>query len=451
MSLGEEYLQLLDSYLLEGRNLVQILDSTPWNDIGRINMLKRKLQAETDFLNKVKQNLISNPLGVKKEHITCSNIVNLKKCVEVLISGIEPCSVLKPFNFTNRYGKRCKLNVDIVAKYGELWYKIIARNPKALHLVSIGSCEFGKRSVISQAKDYKACAKQNLVNYREPKLIFVFSSGISQHLAAKLERLGITVEGERIDYEEAEIAPKPDSDSDSDSDSSYSEYTDYEPDIDEGDEKCLLCLNECESIRSALERISFNFDEYAKQLRDDNKRCLCDRALRNRNECINVDITAMVVLVSSLTNGGNRFYFNDKIIDDQAKWEQVKPAKELLEKVMKGKQLLACERAIVGFVDIVSTIGGRGETERARNLLSSLIFMPNKPSEASERLRCTGSISDRGKIIFGTGDRLRVKTLTANAGFLRSASSQGVLFAVIEHEPRVLTEKKEKTAIPISF
>ena len=78
-----------------------------------------------------------------------------------------------------------------------------------------------------------------------------------------------------------------------------------------------------------------------------------------------------------------------------------------------------------------------------------------------------GKIRKRSVIIFGTGDSLRIPTVSANAGFVRAAQHQvslqcvipltefesnifmsmckfqGVNFVAILHESRALTEAKE--------
>jgi hypothetical protein len=59
----------------------------------------------------------------------------------------------------------------------------------------------------------------------------------------------------------------------------------------------------------------------------------------------------------------------------------------------------------------------------------------------------SGKIKQRSRAIFGTGDRRRVLTVTANAGFVRSARGQGVDLAVYLHESRALTEDKMRLAI----
>lgn len=62
-------------------------------------------------------------------------------------------------------------------------------------------------------------------------------------------------------------------------------------------------------------------------------------------------------------------------------------------------------------------------------------------------MRTSGSIKERSKIIFGTGDSLKAITCSANVAFTRAAATQGVEFTVFIHESRALTEEKESQAI----
>lgn len=52
--------------------------------------------------------------------------------------------------------------------------------------------------------------------------------------------------------------------------------------------------------------------------------------------------------------------------------------------------------------------------------------------------------------VFGTGDSERAITVTANTGFVRAALQNGVRYSVFEHEPRALTELKEKNKINLT-
>lgn len=82
---------------------------------------------------------------------------------------------------------------------GASWVKVIARNARALTLISLGNGEYGQKSVLDQANSYLMCSKCHLHHYRPPDVIFHFAYGIEIPLALHLEQMGIIVEGDRID------------------------------------------------------------------------------------------------------------------------------------------------------------------------------------------------------------------------------------------------------------
>ncbi|XP_060575092.1 UPF0415 protein C7orf25 homolog [Ruditapes philippinarum] len=161
---------------------------------------------------------------------------------------------------------------------------------------------------------------------------------------------------------------------------------------------------------------------------------------------INLDITALITLVSAVAHGGCYFRFKEKILSEQAAEEREDPVLPKLNAFIEGKELFACQTAVDSFQTILDTLGGQNEKKRASELLSRLTVVPDNPSFRATTIPNTGKIKDRSKIIFGTGDSLRAVTVTANSGFTRAAAHQGVTFAAFLHASRALTEQKEKTA-----
>ena len=49
--------------------------------------------------------------------------------------------------------------------------------------------------------------------------------------------------------------------------------------------------------------------------------------------------------------------------------------------------------------------------------------------------------------MFGSGDRLRAVTTTANVSFVRAAAQAGVEFVTFLHPARALTEAKEQSEL----
>ena len=134
---------------------------------------------------------------------------------------------------------------------------------------------------------------------------------------------------------------------------------------------------------------------------------------------LNLDITAMIAYVSALTNGGTNFTFKEPVLCQQAAWERERPVKTLLDSVFSGKQLLCCRSAMEDFKTILATLGGEGERARADQLVARVTVVDDQESLRSSQLEHSGKINDRSRTIFGTGDVLKVVTVTANTGFIR--------------------------------
>lgn len=131
---------------------------------------------------------------MKKEHLQSTNLIHLNAMVARLSCSKDPVSVMKPFKY-----QKSRLEVDIVCNNGASWVKVVARNARALTLISLGNGEYGQKSVLDQANSYLMCSKCHLHHYRSPEVIFHFAYGIEIPLAIRLEQMGIKVEGERID------------------------------------------------------------------------------------------------------------------------------------------------------------------------------------------------------------------------------------------------------------
>lgn len=137
--------------------------------------------------------------------------------------------------------------------------------------------------------------------------------------------------------------------------------------------------------------------------------------------------------------------------------------------------MLACETAVKCFQDIISTLGGPNETERAHRLIQRLRVLPDLTCgemnivNENLKLNISGQVKLRSLKVFQFGICHKAMTVTSNHGFLRSARmqvnndqkneqtrykmylklEQGTEIPAILHEARALTERKEHTATPI--
>ncbi|CAN6310660.1 unnamed protein product [Urochloa humidicola] len=172
---------------------------------------------------------------------------------------------------------------------------------------------------------------------------------------------------------------------------------------------------------------------------------------RESRELVNLDTTALVAMVSGISNGGvgklmavpeavnrARFKCNYKFVMDQAQSELQFPILVELGKAIKGKQCIICETVNSEFNEIVSMCGGPEEKTRARHLLKQATIVPDNPSARMMDLPTTRKLAMKNKVVFGTGDYWRAPTLTANMGFVRAVSQSGMPLLTIEHRPRAL-------------
>merc|ERR1712228_330444 len=116
------------------------------------------------------------------------------------------------------------------------------------------------------------------------------------------------------------------------------------------------------------------------------------------------------------------------------------PVLSQMSDYIKTKKLICCETAWNHFMDIVHLSAGRNEWKRVHALANKIKIVEDKISERTLRLRGK-TMSNINKCVFGTGDSLKVITMTAIASFVRKAEQQGVKYFVHVHPVRPLTER----------
>ncbi|KAI4458989.1 hypothetical protein MML48_6g00021154 [Holotrichia oblita] len=252
---------------------------------------------------------------------------------------------------------------------------------------------------------YIECAPLYPCLFQTPKVIFVFANGVGSNLAHELESLGILVEGDRINIDE-----------------------------------------EIEYETPMVSELSTKNTSHISK--------------------VNLDVSAMLAYVSSVTNGScDKYEFSVPVLAQQADWECKRPVKPILDEFFKDKKLYCCETAKQNFINILNTVGGANERIRGFELLDRITVLPDDAT-ASDTVECDnnvdifnsvqytpdkalsvgGKIRERSLIIFTFGDRIQAVTVTANDGFVRAAKQQGIYFVVFVHESRALTEQKESKA-----
>ncbi|KAJ0969993.1 hypothetical protein J5N97_022870 [Dioscorea zingiberensis] len=155
-------------------------------------------------------------------------------------------------------------------------------------------------------------------------------------------------------------------------------------------------------------------------------------------EAVNFDTTALVAIVSGISNGSaerllnapedemrRRFKSNYEFVVAQVTSEVQLPILAELRDAIAGKKGIICESVCSEFKELISMCGGPNEKLRAEQLIKRLLIVPDCPSTRIMDLPTTRKIAMKNKVVFGTGDYWHAPTLTANMGFARAISQTG--------------------------
>lgn len=175
------------------------------------------------------------------------------------------------------------------------------------------------------------------------------------------------------------------------------------------------------------------------------------------NNLLNIDITTMIAYVSELSNGGGLdIVFNDKFLDMQAEEERVNPVLKVINKIIEGKKLIACETAVNSFKEIINILGGQKERKRADEFLATIEVLPDieDVNQVIKNVELTSHIKERSRKIFAFGIYHSAITVTSNYGFARAIKMKNLEIPMMFHNARALTEMKEtliKSTIRLSW
>ncbi|XP_066596080.1 UPF0415 protein C7orf25 homolog isoform X2 [Prorops nasuta] len=399
-----ELLKHLANKIISAHHLIERLKLL--RNVEGVDKLTRKIQQEIRFLEKVQNNG-----NVKKEHLQSTNLIHLDAIINYILNYIfsykQVTHLLKSFKY-----QHIRLAIDIVCNNGASWIKVIARNAKALTLISLGNGEYGQKSIIDQADSFLKCATHNPFMYQAPKIIFYFAQGIEIPLATQLESMGVVVQGQRMLPPVTNVTTPPV----------------YEELLKPNWSNKKLSRTETEE-----EITSGSYDVLSKVEMNSSQVNL-----------LNLDVSTLLAYVSNMTNGYAYFIYREPLLTQQAEYERVQPVKPILDQLFKGKDLIVCRTAYDNFKDIIDIIGGVKETERAEELLKRVQVVDDSlTGRIMENLAVGGKIKDRSKKVFAIGENLKSITVTANEGFVRAARMQGIDCMVFLHQPRSLSEVKE--------
>jgi hypothetical protein len=95
---------------------------------------------------------------------------------------------------------------------------------------------------------------------------------------------------------------------------------------------------------------------------------------------------------------------------------------------LAGRQIMMCATAIQETRYRAGRFGGPKEQERVNILLHGVTPVTDLPDEAVSAVPDLNLSRINDKIIFGTGQSLRIRTFTADGTFVRHAESNGVVW-----------------------
>ncbi len=97
------------------------------------------------------------------------------------------------------------------------------------------------------------------------------------------------------------------------------------------------------------------------------------------------------------------------------------PLRFELKQYVAGCELVMTQAAMEEFKAIVKYSAGVKEKARSLRFLHRVRMIPNAMSEAAQSLRPTRQLGEEDIMILGTGDRLGIVTMTADAKAIRAA------------------------------
>ncbi|KAI0984175.1 hypothetical protein GJ496_001130 [Pomphorhynchus laevis] len=359
--------------------------------INGMPKLIKRIQSEA---NNLKMIPVDNTTS--RHAFRCSNIHLYRFFVDKVTSLNNVVSVLEAFPY-----KGDRIIVDIIYDNEYHWMKIFSRNPQFLHLSCFGYHDKIKKCALWTAKRYMNLARNNPNNFQIPSVVFFFGNGITKQLKTSLESIGVKVEGDIVE------------------------------------------LSESTKLRMIVpDDILSSDDGSSSDLSEDFKLGEAFLSERYSHDRVNLDVSTMIALVTELTHGGHIYKFDESNLEIPAALERATRLLPVIHNFLKDKEMVACRTALDEFQEIVTVVGGPNERKRADELLKRVTIVEDQPSERAMALAESARVRNRTKIIFGTGDTLRIITSTSNTSFLRSAAQQGARFAVYVHESYPLTIKR---------
>lgn len=405
------------------------------------NTLLRLIQSELTFLSR----LSSTDFTDKSEPSICVNIGHLESVVHILrqpsISGVS--RVCKTIGLRDTNSKVAHVDIVCTFKGNPVWFIVSDRNPK--YISWYGEQESSRNKGLRARVQLLLEVAHNSVALKPTSIIFFFSNGLDEitlnnfhtefgavDLKSKLSNFDFNF-SEELEGEWIDILAR-----------SYDHASVLEIKVDshspQGVSKEPLVANPCVKVNEV--NFGGSFGDLISQM----------ISLNNESDIINFDTTALIAIVSGISNGNTqkilstpvdelikRFKGNTEFVIGQVMSEIESPIHTDIIKFISGRKCIICESVCSEFNKLVLMCGGANEKLRASELLKHVVVVSDSPSKRMMSLPFTRKLAFKNKIVFGTGDYWHAPTLTANMGFVRAVLQTGMSLFTFEHQPRALT------------
>lgn len=356
-----------------------------------------KLVKERQFLEKALATSASEEILYRK--INTSNINYLRgvmwKLKEELASTegevvglfrkFLSSNTKKPKKRKTKSDRFAEIEVDIVANGGKKWIKVKAQKPESIQHDIIAKEK--ARTVVALARALAHHASLKPIHFSPPECVLYFASGVTPDVRKLVEDEGVKTEGETVE-------------------SSWSLFEENSDESYSDEAECKI------TVATEAQKIT----------------------------AVNLDTTTLITYISDLTNGGGR-EFDSESLQMMALDEVENPALPAIMRHLEGRSWIVCETAVQSLKSLVEILAGEREKARVEELLERVKIVPDQRSSYIDKVKCR-KLSEKNKIIFGTGHTLRIPTVTSNGKLIRSVLSLGVDLYVLTHPARPLTEKK---------
>ncbi|KAJ3274394.1 hypothetical protein HDV01_002998 [Terramyces sp. JEL0728] len=373
---------------------------------------KNAIKAEIKFLEKI--NL--NPQAIKSSHVTCSNYSHLSAIYELLLVE-QNVQVFKAVHVKSDLVKAVR--IDVVADNGARWIKVKSGNLK-------------------------------------------------------------TIESDLYDHDEEEF-------SESEDDDELGELALPTPPLIKQAQSLIMAANQNPN-HFVIPKVVFKFigvDSLPESLHQSlvglgvsvefglTQRNRASAPFEYHTDILNLDITTLLAMVSDMTHRFDKvpeIAYDSKPLKLQREDEQVQPILPILKSILQTKTLVASKTAFMKFKNIVETIGGPVEKQRAASIFNTkgltcnleiiepqpkldvedngqeslewkVFIVANKHSDLFADISGQ-KLKTHNVEIFNTGYALQITTVTSNSWIKRALENSGKDTSIETHEPRCLIEQK---------